>query len=56
MLGKQGCLALGAVEFSNASILFDYDAVVDRLTVTNFDMTTKKTGQNTHQNLTTGKI
>ena len=50
--GQTRLPALGAVEFSNASILFDYDAVVDRLTVTNFDMTTKKTGQNT--NATTG--
>ena len=44
--GQTRLPALGEVEFSNASILFDYDAVVDRLTVTNFDMTTKKTGQN----------
>ena len=49
--GQTSLPALGKVEFSNASILFDYDAVVDRLTVTNFDMTTKKTSQDSHQNL-----
>ena len=48
--GQTRLPALGEVEFSNASILFDYDAVVDRLTVTNFDMTTKKTTQNKRQN------
>ena len=53
--GQTRLPALGEVEFSNASILFDYDAVVDRLTVTNFDMTTNKktpnTGSTTGQDL-----
>ena len=41
--GETNIPGFGNVAFNNASILFDYDAVVDRLTVTNFDMTTKKT-------------
>ena len=47
--GQTNLPALGLVQFSNASLLFDYDAVVDRLTITNFDMTTRKPSQQADQ-------
>ena len=42
--GKTRLPAYGDVAFNDAAILFDYDSVGDRLTVTNFDMTTAQAG------------